>query len=102
MTDVPEVDKDELLDNATAKLLDLAKNIDIEELEAQAAQSDGNGDNNGEGEQADSMDGWIDEHLELSDVERKELDNSVLPVWLLLVKVSWFAFWTWIYKTYGL
>ncbi|KIK05203.1 hypothetical protein K443DRAFT_44667, partial [Laccaria amethystina LaAM-08-1] len=81
--DVPEVDNDELLDNATAKLLELAKNIDIEELEAQAARSDGDS----KGEQADTTDRWIDECLELSDVEHEELDDSVLPVWLLLVKL---------------
>ena len=74
------------MDNATAKLLELAKNIDVKELKAQVAQSDGDGD--GEGGQVDSTDGWIDEHLELSDVEREELDNSVLPVQMLLVKVS--------------
>ena len=47
--DVLQVDKDEELDNATAELLDLAKNINIEELKAQAVQSDGNGDGDGDG-----------------------------------------------------
>jgi len=87
--DIPEVDKDKVLDNVTAELLELAKNIDIEELEAEAAWSDGNG----KGGQADSMDRWIDECLELSDVEHEELDDSVLPVWLLLVKVSSVCVW---------
>lgn len=82
--DVPEADKANVLDNATAELLELAKNIDVEELEAQAAGSD----SDGEGGQADSTDGWVDERLELSDVECEELDESVLPVRLLLVKVS--------------
>ena len=86
--DVLQVDKDEELDNATAELLDLAKNIDIEELKAQAVQSDGNGDGDGDGGQVDSTDGWINECLELSDVEREELNDSVLPVQMLLVKVS--------------
>jgi len=39
------------------------------------------------------MDRWIDKHLELSDVECKELDDSVLPVQLLLVKVSSVCVW---------
>jgi len=77
------------LDNTTAELLELAKNIDIEELEAVAARSDGNGESG----QVDSTDRWIDKPLELSDVECKELDNSVLPVWLLLVKVSSVCVW---------
>ncbi|KAF8811030.1 hypothetical protein BYT27DRAFT_7008351, partial [Phlegmacium glaucopus] len=81
--DVSEVGKDEILDKATAELLELAKNIDIEDLETQAAGLN----DDGEGGQADSTDGWIDERLELSDVEREELDNSVLPVRLLLVKL---------------
>jgi len=65
------------------------KNIDIEELEAEAARSDGDS----EGGQADSMDGWIDKRLELSDVKYKELDDRVLPVQLLLVKVSSICVW---------
>ncbi|KAF8815678.1 hypothetical protein BYT27DRAFT_7004574, partial [Phlegmacium glaucopus] len=81
--DVSEVGKDEILDKATAELLELAKNIDFEDLETQAAGLN----DDGEGGQADSTDGWIDECLELSDVEREELDNSVLPVRLLLVKL---------------
>ena len=62
--------------------------MECEELEAQAAQSDGDGDGNGKGGQVDSTDRWIDKNLELSDVEHEELDNSVLPVQMLLVKVS--------------
>ena len=82
--DVPEVGKAEILDKATAELLELAKNIEIEDLETQTAGSN----DDGEDGQADSVDGWIDERLELSDVEHEELDDSVLPVRLLLVKVS--------------
>ena len=82
--DVPEGGKAKILDKATTELLELAKNIDIEDFETQATGSN----DDGEGGQADSTDGWIDECLELSDVEREELDNSVLPVQLLLVKVS--------------
>ena len=82
--DVPESNKDSVLNNATAELQQLAKNIDIEELETRAAGYE----NDEEGGDVDSTDGWIDERLGLTEVEREELDDSVLLVRLLLVKVS--------------
>ena len=74
--DVPETDKDVVLNNASAELQELAKNIDIEDLQTQAA---GYHDDE-EGGDVDSTDGWIDECLGLTDIEREELDYSVLPV----------------------
>jgi len=81
--DVPDADKDSVLDSATAELQELAKNIEIEDLETQAAGCE----DNEEGGELDSTDGWIDERLKLTEVERVALDDSVLPVRLLLVKV---------------
>jgi len=72
-----------VLDSVTAELQELAKNIEIEDLETQAAGCE----DDEEGGELDSTDGWIDERLELMEVERAALDDSVLPVRLLLVKV---------------
>lgn len=82
--DVPEAEKDTVLDTATAELQELAKNIDLEDLETQAARYK----DDEEGSGVDSTDGWVDERLELSEVEREALDGSILPVRLLLVKVN--------------
>ncbi|EDR14414.1 uncharacterized protein LACBIDRAFT_306234 [Laccaria bicolor S238N-H82] len=81
--DVPDADKDSVLDSVTAELKELAKNIDVEELETQAAGYE----NKEEGGKVDSTDGWVDKRLELTDIERAALDDSVLSVRLLLVKL---------------
>ena len=58
--------------------MELAGDIEIEE----EAMDDGNGeDNNG-------VDGWIDPCDEMSQDELDELDLAVCPVQLVLVKVS--------------
>jgi hypothetical protein len=65
------------LDNATAELLRLAGDIDLEE-ELMADSDDGEDDN---------VDGWIDEREEMTEDELRELAASVGPVRLLLTKV---------------
>jgi hypothetical protein len=63
-------------DEATEALLRLAGDIDVE------------GDLMAEGdEEDDNIDGWIDEHGEMTEDELKELSVSVAPVRLLLTKV---------------
>jgi len=81
--DIPDADKDSVLDSVMAELQELAKNIEIEDLKTQAAGCE----DDKEGGELDSTDGWIDKHLELTEVEQAALDDSVLPIRLLLVKV---------------
>ncbi|PPQ90517.1 hypothetical protein CVT25_014406 [Psilocybe cyanescens] len=74
-----------VLDTTTAELLELAKNIDLEDIKTQAAGSNDN--DKGKGILGNSTDDWINERLALSEVEQEALDKSVLPVQLLLVKL---------------
>lgn len=39
-------------------------------------------------EDSDDEDGWVDYREDMTDTERKELEESVAPMRLLLVKVS--------------
>jgi hypothetical protein len=80
--DLPKAEADEALSVAEKELLDIAKGIDLEE-EAMAAADQGVDDE----ENDDDMDGWVDERKTMSREERIELDQSVQPVRLVLVKV---------------
>jgi len=73
---------DRILDDAAKELLSLAGNIEFEEDELAWR------DANEEDEDEDNVEGWIDEHTLMSDIELEELDESVEPVRLLLTKVS--------------
>ena len=76
--DVPKAQVDEALDVASRALVELAGDIEIEE----EAMDDGNGeDDNG-------LEGWIDPHNEMLQDELDKLDLAVCPVQLVLVKVS--------------
>lgn len=80
--DLPKGQADKDLDVAAKELLLLAGNIDQEEqLFA------GDGDDGEEGED-DNDEGWMDEREEMSKVELDELDACVLPIRMLLTKVS--------------
>ena len=69
------------LDEATKELLKLAGNIDLEEeITARAG-------NEGDATDDDDVEGWIDEHEEMSEDELIELAESIQPVRLLLTKV---------------
>jgi hypothetical protein len=72
-----------VLDEAEQQLLELAAGIDIEELVTSAEQGVGLGN-----EDNDDINGWVNEMDELSLDECEELEKSVQPVWLVLVKVS--------------
>ena len=80
--DVPRKDADSALNEAEKELFNLAAGIDIEELVTAAERGAGAGS-----EDNDDTDGWVDEMEELDAEERAVLEESVLPVRLVLVKV---------------
>ena len=83
--EVPRKDVDAALDAAKQELLELAAGADMEELVTVAEGGLGNNDD------ADNMDGWVNEMNLLSDDESEELRQSIQPVRLVLVKVRvWF------------
>jgi hypothetical protein len=79
--DVPKAKAGEALDAASQALADLAGDIDMEE-----EAMDGGGD--GDDDDVDEDEGWFDPRNGMSQEEREELDDSVRPVRLVLVKVS--------------
>lgn len=78
--DLPKKLADDLLDEAQDELYNLGRNLDEEEL---ISQRDGMMD-----DEDDSDEGWVDEREEMSAAERKELDESVRPLRLMLTKVT--------------
>ena len=84
--DLPKSKGDRILDDAAKELLSLAGNIEFEEDEL--ARRDAN---EGEEDDDDNVEGWIDECTLITDIELEELDESVEPVRLLLTKVSLLA-----------
>jgi hypothetical protein len=78
---VPKKDVDTVLDAAEQELLELAAGADMKELVTVAERGLGNN------EDADDMDGWVNEMNLLSDDESEELRQSIQPVRLVLVKV---------------
>jgi hypothetical protein len=81
--DIPQKNVDSALDEAEQQLLKLAAGIDIEELVTSAKQGAGLGS-----EGNDDIDGWVNEMDELDLDERNELEKSVQPIRLVLMKVS--------------
>ncbi len=92
--DIQTASNDSNLDDAEQELRDLAANIEVDELTTRISlpQLDRDFEDLNEEEKlaeiANSDEGWVDEILELSDDEREEINESVLPVRLMLVKVS--------------
>jgi len=79
--DVPQVNGNDIVDEATKELMKLASDIEGEEaITAQEGSSDENGD--------DNLEGWIDEWLRMSEEELEELEDEIKPVHLMLTKVS--------------
>ena len=74
-----EDEDDPTQDAATAELLKLAGDIDLEEQIIAASDDD---------EAEDNDKGWVDEHDDMTRDELKELAASVQPVRLLLTKVT--------------
>jgi hypothetical protein len=79
--EVPKKDVEAALDAAERELLELAAGADMDELVTVA--EGGLGDN----EDADDVDGWVNEMNLLSDDESEELRRSIQPVRLVIVKV---------------
>lgn len=89
-------DRDPTLDDAQLELEKLAQAIEVEDAEVTAAEVQMENEREGDGAKGEvdegdienSTEGWIDEHSEMSDAERKDLDASVLPIHLAIAKVS--------------
>lgn len=83
--DVAKASKlDNELNEEEAELLNLATDLEIEELTT--AQE--NDDDDGEIEQDDDLEGWVDEVAALTPEEREMLEDDIHPVKMMLVKVS--------------
>jgi len=78
--DVPKAKAGEVLDVASQALVDLAGDIEMEE----AAMDEGGNDEDAD----DGDEGWFDPHDGMSEEDREELELSVRPVRLVLVKVG--------------
>jgi hypothetical protein len=83
---VPKKDVEAALDAAEQQLLELAAGADMDELVTVA--EGGLGDN----EDADDMDGWVNEMNLLSEEESEELRQSIHPVRLVLAKVRVYTY----------
>jgi hypothetical protein len=77
--DVPKAKADKALDAALQALVDFAGDIEMEEAEM---------DDRGDDDEDDREEGWVDPRDGMSQNDQDELDKSVLPVRLILVKVS--------------
>jgi len=80
--DVPKAQVDKVFDEATAALMELAGNIDVEERESAEHEDERDDD-----EADEDTEDWIDEREGMTLEQRAELDKSVQPVRLMLVKV---------------
>jgi len=69
-------DADESLDGALLALVDVARDIEPNECED---ENDDDGDDTGNG--------WVDPHEGMLQDEQNELDMTVQPIWLVLMKV---------------
>ena len=80
--DVPKAKGNESFDDVLRELMVLAEDLDKEELATREGEhSKSKGDE-------DDTDGWVDEREEMSESERKELDDNIQPIRRVLVKVS--------------
>ena len=83
--DIPKAKMGEVLSEAERELQELADGIDLEDI---ITRADEDWDDEGEGDDKDEAEGWVDEHLRLSEADRVELDKSVDPVRRVIVKAS--------------
>lgn len=79
--DLPKVQADVAMDEAAKELANLAADLELKEILMRGKEdaSEGNNDDN---------DGWVNENAMLTDKEQTELDVTVKPVRLMLVKVT--------------
>ena len=83
--DVPKAQADRTLDEAAEALATLAVDLDMEEAISWTIQ-DNEPDYSERGD--DNIEGWVDLRDELSEEDKKVLDESLRPICLMLVKVS--------------
>ena len=81
--DVPDNKANATLNQAECELINLAAGIDMEELLTRAEQGVG-----GDSEGNDNDDGWVNETVLFSAVEREQPRDDIQPVCLVLKKVS--------------
>jgi hypothetical protein len=88
--DVQKKGDDEHLDKAEQELRSLAGDVDLEDQQAEEVMEqceiDGEVDMGGK---SDDVEGWIDEMMLLSPTERKQVEEDIRPVKLVLVKVRY-------------
>jgi hypothetical protein len=85
--DVPKKRWDAKTNERTDELLDLAGDIEAEELETQHEQEDSQ-DGKEEGLSHNNDEGWVDEREDMTEEDKEELEDSVWPIHVLLTKVS--------------
>ena len=79
--DVPKAQENEAMDEAAKELAELAAGLELKELLSQASAT-------AEGSEADdNVDGWIDEHDQMTEDEINNLMEDVKSVRVMLVKV---------------
>ena len=79
------------LNEARQELEKLAEDLELEDAEARAQyaqdQAGLDEDERNQDDLENSTEGWVNERETLTDTERKELDEGILPVRLTIVKV---------------
>lgn len=83
--DIFQVKSDEIVDDVTRELLKLAGDIEKEEAVIVWADSNGNKNSNGSGD--DNVEGWVNKQLNMSKEELVELNEAIRPVCFMLTKV---------------
>jgi hypothetical protein len=81
--DVPKKQADEKLSAAEKELQKLAQVLELDEVQTRLERTKQAND-----EEADDLEGWVDEVDQLSEEEQEQLSESVRPVRLVLVKVT--------------
>jgi hypothetical protein len=71
----------------TDELLDLARDIEAEELKMQCVQEDSQ-EGLEEGPPHDNDEGWVDEREDMMEEDKEELEDSVQPIHVLLTKIG--------------
>src|ERR1700690_3554268 len=85
--DVPAGDGKDFMDQAERELRELAEGLDLEEEKTQRER-----DVEDVEESDDDEDDWVHEREKLSIIDREALDESIRPIRMLLVKVSYLFF----------
>jgi hypothetical protein len=78
--DLPKSQADAALNAADQELVDLAEELNDEEMDGDLELEDDTDE--------DDVEGWVDEYAQMSEEDRVELDESIRPVKLVLAKVS--------------